>query len=144
MNDPQWWRDLLERLIRNLLQALTPALTILASTGGMPDFATIFMMAFAVVVLTLLKYVSALTADDGDAWYWRVLDRAASAGAGGALALIPAEWTGGFGGVDWAAVGAATLGSALLALVMLYGTPPSMSVDRATRMLDDDEPDHRA
>lgn len=144
MNEPQWWRDLLERLVRNLLQALAPALTIVASTGGMPDFATTFEMAFCVAALTVLKYVAALTADEGDPWYWRLADRAASAAAAGAVALLPVEWSGAISAIDWAVIGRGALGSAVLALIMLYATPPALSVARSARMAMDDEPEHRA
>lgn len=131
MNDPQvLLRDLLERLVRNLVQALTPALLIVSSSGQMPDLPALGLALFAVVVVTALKYLAALTSAADSPWYVQAADRALSAAAAGALAFVPADWTGSFGAVDWGALGLAALGSAGMALVMLYGAPPSQGVPR--------------
>lgn len=131
MNDPQaLLRDLLERLVRNLIQALTPALLIVASSGQMPDLPALGLALFAVVALTTLKYLANLTSATDAPWYVQATDRALSAAAAGALAFIPADWSGALSAVEWGSLGLAALGSAGMALVMLYGAPPSQGVPR--------------
>lgn len=147
LDDVQWYRDLLERLVRNLLQALSPALILLASSGNLPDVTATLGMLLVVFLWTLGKYLTSLTADPDSPWYVQVADRVLSAAAAGGLALIPADWTGSLGALDWTQVGYAALGSAGVALVMLYGTPPSAGTTRASRLSldeDDHEPEHRA
>jgi hypothetical protein len=130
MNDPQaLLRDLLERIVRNIIQALTPALLIVAS-GGLPDLPALGLALFAVVVVTVMKFLAGITASEDSSWLAKAADRAIPAAAAGALAFIPADWSGSLGAVDWAALGLAALGSAGMALVMLYGAPPSQGVSR--------------
>lgn len=147
LDDVQWWRDLAERLVRNLLQAMSPSLILLAASGNLPDLVGTLTMLFVVFVYTLGKYLMALTADPDSPWYVQIADRVVSAGAAGALTMIPSGWTGTLGSVMWGQVGYAALGSMGMALVMLYGVPPTQATSRAERGIEwpeDEEPKHRA
>lgn len=120
-SSPLWWRDLLERLIRNEIQILSPIFAVVASTGRGADWQAVGWAALVVLTWTTVKFMAGITADPTAPWWLQVLDRAGSAAAGALLAVVPEN----LHGIDWPLVGWSTLGSVVMALFMFYGTPPS-------------------
>jgi hypothetical protein len=125
-----FWRDLLERIIRNVLQTALPIVSAVAATGKGVDLAMTAVALGAVVVFTFLKGVAGVVVPADAPLSVQLLDRAGSAVAATLLAFLPeaalhswADWA----SVDWKAVALAAGGSAVAALVSFYGAPPALA-----------------
>lgn len=125
-----FWRDLLERIIRNVLQTALPIVSAVAATGKGVDFGMVSVALVAVVVFTLLKGVAGVVVPADAPLGVQLLDRAGSAVAATLLAFLPeaalhswSDWA----AVDWKAVALAAGGSAIAALVSFYGAPPALA-----------------
>lgn len=140
-------RDLYERITRNVLQAMGPALVATASSGSPLAWQSLLLSTGYVVVLTALKFLLDWTAAADAPWWLRLLDRVGSAAAASVLAVAPLDWPGWSRLTElWPMVGWSALASSVLALIMFVGAPPG--ADRARHRLqrepDDSDPRHRA
>lgn len=114
------WRDLVERVVRNLLQTLTP---LLASTPL--DWWGVGRAALTVVVWTVAKWATGWVTPPDAPWWRQLVERIGSAVAASLLVTIPASWTGDPYALEWSTIAANAAAAALLALLMLYATPPT-------------------
>lgn len=128
METYSFWRDILERTWRNVLQTAAPIIAVMASSGQPFDPGKAFVAIAAVIFYTIVKGVAGITVDVTAPLWAQLADRAGSAVAATLLAFLPetamhswSDWA----GVDWAVVGWAALGSAVLAVVTYWTNPPS-------------------
>jgi hypothetical protein len=130
MESYDFWRDVAERVVRNLLQTLTPILAVMVSDGSVPDVAAVALACVTVVAYTVLKNVAGVSAGADSALWVQLVDRAASAAAATLIAFVPealmtswASWA----SVDWTAAALAAGASAALAVVSFFYTPPALA-----------------
>ncbi|HEY5956093.1 MAG TPA: hypothetical protein VIV60_06055 [Polyangiaceae bacterium] len=132
MESYSFWRDLLERIIRNLLQTALPIAAGVAATGKGLDLGMTSLALATVVVYTLIKGLLNVIPPEGASLGVQILDRVGSAVAATFIAFVPegtlASWAD-WAHVDWKAVGLAALGSAATALVQFYLAPPALGKD---------------
>lgn len=119
-----------ERLVRNLIQVLQPVLLIVVASGKPPGLLPLVLSVFGASVVTVLKYAAEWHATCRSAWWVKLLDRVVPAAASAVLAFIPLDWSGSILVVHWVSAGYAALASSLLAVIMLYGDPPSQEESR--------------
>jgi hypothetical protein len=121
-----WWRDVLARAVRNALQVVLPVLALASTTGtiaGVDWRATLDLVASAAVV-SLVKAMLGMTADDTAPVACRALERAVPAAAAVLLGFVTAPaWS--MFCADWAGIGVATLSAALAAVVHMVIDPPA-------------------
>lgn len=129
MEKYSFWRDLVERIVRNVLQTALPIASGIAATGKGLDLGMTSLALATVALYTLVKGLLNVTADASASLGVQVLDRVGSAIAATFLAFVPegalASWAD-WAHVDWKAVGLASLGSAFTALVSFYLAPAAM------------------
>lgn len=122
------WRDLLERAIRNEVQAVMPVLVAAAGSGAEIHFVTVAMSVLVVLMWTTAKFFLEWTTTPAAPLWLRLLDRVGSAVAAALIAMIPASWDGTLSAVDWPAVGRAVFAAAAISLIMFYWAPPGVEV----------------
>lgn len=110
--------DALDRAVRNAVQVIIPTLT-LASTGvvDLHGLGPVAVTALLAGTISILKTLSGLTASTDTPPLTALAERAAGAAAGAVVALFPQDYAGAIG-ADWAAIGTAALGAAVLSLAM--------------------------
>lgn len=127
----EWWRAVLEASGRQALQAVIPILTLAASgtVAGIDPINVALGVGLAVAV-TLARAITGAAVSDTAGPVVKAVDRAVSAAVGAVLALMPQEpldlLT-----VEWGEAWTAAAGSAALALVMYWVTPPSQGSVKA-------------
>ncbi len=110
-------RAALARALRNALQTLLPLLAL--ASAGQIDGASAGAVAVAAALaalVSLVKTAAGLQADPAASLSVQLAERALAAGAGAALGLIPLD-LGGVLAADWAAIGTAVAGAAVLSVV---------------------------
>lgn len=125
-----WWELLLERCWRQALQTAVPIIGAVVASGGAVDVRTVAVgLAGAVAVSVgkaLLMALVEVDVDDAEAGLgWRILDRALPAAAGVVVGLWPvsaAELT----VIDWHAGLQAAGAAAVLAVLSMWATPPTL------------------
>lgn len=147
-------RDLAERVVRNVIQGMTPVLVATASSGEGLDWSTLALSTVFVTAMTALKFFADWTASADSALWLQMIDRAGSAAAAAVLAAVPLQeppldwlgWADFWAALDWPTIGWSALASAMLALIMFYGTPPgAVRAGHSVHGIEDDpEPRHRA
>jgi predicted component of type VI protein secretion system len=120
-------RDVLERVIRQLLQTYGPAIYVVLTspTAASGDVKALFVALASIAVGTGLKNLARLKAAPDAPLGVVLLDRAGSAFAATLLGLGVSDLTG-LLSVDWGSKGIlAAIASALLGLLTFYGMPPA-------------------
>lgn len=113
--------DLLNRTWRQVRQvvltALLAALAAAQARGGLQHvpWAALGVTVGAAVLVVVLRAVSGLRASTAAPWWVQLLDRAAAAGAGYALAIVSAD-SFDLLAADWRTVLGGTVGAALIAV----------------------------
>jgi len=118
----QWIRDLVERILRNLIQALIPLLTVLAVSGAKTGWRDLALSALYVFAWTIVKALALAPFEDNITGWLASALRIASAVAASLIANVPEQF---WGYNHWDRVAYAAVGAALTSLLMLYGTPPT-------------------
>ena len=125
-----WWRLILERVARQVLQTAAPILAVLAAANGL-TVQTVLTALAGPVVISLIKSlfleVRQVTVDPSAPWWVQILDRAVPAAVGVYVGFVP-ESLRGLLTVDWAAVSWAALSAAVLAVVAVYVAPPGLAM----------------
>jgi len=115
-----FWRDVLSRAVRNGVQVLAPVL-LLASSGHI-DGVTALNAGVAALLAACVVVLKALTPFNTGS----VFERAVGAAAGSALAILPLDLTGVLH-LDVRSAAISVLGSAILAMVMYFTNPPTIT-----------------
>lgn len=125
LSSARWWRDLLARAGRQIVQVVTPIVLLAATTGDITgtDWTSIFVASVLAAAITVVRALTGLRVATGTDWTLEAADRALSAGAGSLLALIT---TTGFSllDADWGDITTAVIGSVLLALAAMVTNRP--------------------
>jgi hypothetical protein len=125
--DVSWWRNVLERAVRQALQVAAPILAaVVASGNGLDAKATIGAIVVA-VALTVLKAVAGVRLDANASKVAQLVDRAGSALAVALLAFLPIDWAD-WASVDWSKALTAAVAAAVLAVVQFYAGPPRFAI----------------
>lgn len=125
---PLWWRDLASRLLRQGVQFLIPVVALAKdgeATKGL-NYGDIAIGLGVALLVTVLRTVANLRAADSAPLAARVVDRAAAAAAGTFLGLAFVGWDDAptiVHGLDWENVLAATVASAVLAVLSGFADP---------------------
>jgi hypothetical protein len=121
-------REALSRATRQALQALVPTLLVVAggSTVGIDVGAVAALAAITALVSVLTSGVGFKLGATAPVWA-QVAERALKAAAGTALGLVTVDGLIPATEVDWQATLTASVGAALVALVMFYTNPPSIT-----------------
>jgi len=122
LSSSAWWRDLGERVVRNVVQTMGPVIGAMLMSGAKVDAVSVAWATGAVILFTVLKTMIGLKAGPDAAWYVVWADRLGSAAAAALLALLPADL---LQVNDWRGLLLAAGGSVISSLVMLYATPPT-------------------
>jgi hypothetical protein len=129
-----FWRDVLDRAVRQGVQVLTPVL-LLASAGQIDGVsaASAAIAAGLAAVAVVLKALSGFNTGDP-------IERAVGAAAGAALAVLPLDFAGVLS-LDARAAVTSILGSVLLARAMYVTNPPATASAGAPASGSVDAPD---
>jgi hypothetical protein len=120
-------RETLSRAVRQVLQTLIPTLLIVASgTVTGISVRAVAVLALMTALVTVLKAIAGVKATASSPAWVQLVDRAGAAAAGTALGYLTIDGGGVVASVDWQAAAIATAGSAILAVVMAYATPPTV------------------
>lgn len=133
LTDGAWWRDVLDRALRQALQVLLPVLGLAATTGriDVKAVAAVAVVAVTQAAVVIFRALTELRASDGAPLALQVLDRAVAAAAGALLAIFTAD---GFDllAADGRAIATSVALTVLTALGMGYLSPArSMQYDLA-------------
>lgn len=118
-------KDVLERVVRQLLQVYGPVLAlVLTAPGAGSDIKATALALATAALFTTLKLAAGLRSEPGDPVWKVILDRAGSAAAGviagaGVTDLV------GLLSLDWSEVFGAAGVAAAIALLMYYMAPPA-------------------
>lgn len=123
LDTPGFWRDLGERLIRQLAQTALPIVLVVGVTTTIDakNLVLPLLVTAGVTVLNALRHV-AVTSGEGIGW--QLLDRAVPAAAGVLLGFVPISATDLFT-VDWKAAGFAAVAAAVSSVLAFYLAPPA-------------------
>lgn len=122
---PLWWRELASRVIRQSYQFLIPVVALAKdgqATRGL-NYGDIAVGLVVAILITVLRMVAGLRASDTAPLGAKVIDRAFAAAAGTALGLVATDQFTLVHGLDWQNVLAASLGSAVLAVLAGFADP---------------------
>jgi len=128
-----WGQNVLERAVRQGLQAVAPILAVVVASGNGLDFGTTALAVGVAMALSVVKAFAGLTVDaEGPLWK-QLAERSLSTTAATLLAFLPADWID-WASIDWSKALWASVAAGVLAVVMFYATPPAMAVpkDRKT------------
>jgi peptidoglycan/LPS O-acetylase OafA/YrhL len=119
-----FWRDVLDRAVRQAFQVLVPFLTIAATAGRIDgvQLRTVATVAATAAVVVILRALSGIRVSTDAPVYLQVLDRAVAAAAGAAAGLVTAD---GFDllTADWSAIVLSAALTALTAIANGYLSP---------------------
>lgn len=121
-------REALSRATRQALQALVPTLLVIAggSTAGIDVGAVAALAAVTALVSVLTSAAGFKLPPTAPVWA-QIAERAGKAAAGTALGLVTVDGLIPATEVDWQATLTASVGAALVALVMWFTNPPSIA-----------------
>ena len=119
-----FWRDLLERVGRQLAQTALPIVAAVGAAGRI-DVKNVVVALAGAALLTILKALATVKFTPGEDAVSALLDRAVPAAAGtvlGMLGLDVFDVT----SVDWSAALWAAAAAAVIAMLAYYVTPPTV------------------
>lgn len=119
-----FWRDLLERVGRQLAQTALPIVAAVGAAGSI-DVKPVFTALAGAAVLTVLKALVTVKYTPGEDALSALVDRAVPAAAGTALGMLSVDVLD-IMGVDWSAVAWAAAAAAVIAMLAYYVTPPTV------------------
>ena len=120
-----WWRDVLARAGRNALQVVLPVVLLAQTTGTVTglDWRAILDLVASAALVTVVKALAGLSADERSPMAVKALERSVPAAAAVLLGFLTAPaWS--LFHADWTGVGVATLSAAVAAVVHLVVDPP--------------------
>lgn len=123
-------REVLSRAVRQTIQSLIPTLLVIAggSTVGISVTAVATLAGMTALVSVLKSAVNLKASPEAPAWV-QFGERAVTAAAGTAIGLITVDGVVASAEVDWGTTLTASIGSAVLAVVMFYTNPPVVPAD---------------
>lgn len=127
-----WWRNVVERAIRQALQVAAPILAAVVASGNGLDWKATGGAIGVAVVLSVVKGVAGIRADVDSAPIIQVADRSLAAAAFTLLAFLPVTWVD-WGTVDWSKALYAALTAGVVAVVQFYFAPPALATPAARR-----------
>lgn len=126
LDSADYWRDLAERIGRQLAQTALPIVAV-AGLSGTVSLKAVAVPLLVAAAVTLLNSLRKVVVQPGEAVVWQLLDRAVPAAAAVLLGFVPSA---GLVSVDWKAAAYAAGAAAVTAVLAYYVTPPA-SVARA-------------